>query len=254
MSYLFSIIVPTFNSASTIGSCVQSLADQTFRGFEVLVMDGGSKDDTVRIAQEPRGLGDRLRVVSEPDKGVYDAMNKGILRARGEWLLFLGSDDRLYDGQVLASVAARLPLPGYDLLYGNALFQHCRQVYDGRFTIGKILFERNICHQAIFYRRSLFDRLGLYDLRYRIYADYDYNIQVFSRKDVRHKYIPLIISEYNENDGLTGRNTPDMAFHEKREEYRAAFQQTAAYRRYRLNKAKEEILQKIAFRLKRVFS
>src|ERR1700761_7508109 len=102
MSYLFSIIVPTYNSGATLRRCLESLAVQTFTDFEVLVMDGVSTDDTLRITEEMSSeFQGRLRLTSEPDKGVYDAMNKGILGARGKWLLFLGSDDRLNDDLVL---------------------------------------------------------------------------------------------------------------------------------------------------------
>jgi glycosyltransferase involved in cell wall biosynthesis len=219
------------------------------------VIDGVSTDDTLRITEEmSSGFQGRLRLTSEPDKGVYDAMNKGILLARGEWLLFLGSDDRLNDEKVLASVADQLYPPGVDLVYGKALFQHCRHIYGGRFSLGKILLEGNICHQAIFYKKTVFEKIGPYDLAYKIYADYDYNIKCFSSKLIRHKYIDLIISEYNELDGLTGRNTIDMPFHVKREEYRSEYRRTMEHRIYNMNKTKDDLLNKIKFRFNKVFS
>lgn len=255
MSCLFSIIIPTYNSAATIERCLESLHRQTYRDFEVLVMDGNSGDATVSIIKNmSREFDGRLHLVSEPDQGVYDAMNKGIGRSKGQWLLFLGSDDRLYDETVLDSIAALPRLAKYDLVYGNALFQHRRQIYDGRFSLAKILYERNICHQAIFYKKNLFEKLGNYDLAYRIYADYDYNIKCFSRPGIRYRYVDLVISEYNESDGLTGRNTPDIAFHMKREEYRKEHERTWATKMYRISKMTDWLFLHIKHRLKRISS
>lgn len=252
---LISIIIPTYNSSGTLRRCLESLLKQTFTDFEVLVMDGCSKDDTVSIAEElSRQFDGRLSIVSEPDKGVYDAMNKGILRSKGEWLLFLGSDDRLYNETVLASIATLPRLAKYDLVYGNAIFQHCQQIYDGQFSLAKIVYERNICHQAIFYKKSLFEIVGNYDLTYSIYADYDYNIKCFSQPGIRYRYVDLVISEYNESDGLTGKNTPDMAFHLKREEYRKEHEGTLATKMYRIGKITDWIFSRIKHRLKKPLS
>jgi glycosyltransferase involved in cell wall biosynthesis len=255
MSYLFSIIIPTYNSGATIRRCLESLAVQTFTDFEVLVMDGVSTDDTLRITEELAGaFQGRIRITSEPDKGVYDAMNKGILGARGKWLLFLGSDDRLNDDLVLEKASASLRTSREDIVYGSVIFQHCRVNYGGPFSLGKILLEGNICHQAIFYNKTVFEKIGVYDLAYKIYADYDYNVRCFSSKLIRHKYIDLIISEYNERDGLTGKNTPDKPFHMKREDYRSEYRKTMDYRLYQMNKVRVDLLNRIKFRLKKTFS
>src|SRR5262245_18365078 len=94
---LISVIMPSYNSAETIRATLGSLDKQQFRDFELVVMDGGSFDSTIRIVELLASVDERVRLFSEKDKGIYDAMNKGIQAASGTWLYFLGSDDRLYD-------------------------------------------------------------------------------------------------------------------------------------------------------------
>ena len=104
----FSIVVATFNSADYIGRCISSLLNQNFIGFEVVVIDGASTDDTIRIVNQYNDS--RIIVVSESDSGIYDAWNKGIKVSKGEWLLFLGSDDFLVDSTVLSAVKQQICL------------------------------------------------------------------------------------------------------------------------------------------------
>ena len=118
-----------------------------------------------------------MRYLSEPDEGIYDAMNKGVRLTGGEFLYFLGAGDRLLPG-VLEAVAAeirKLPCQGQTsrptLLYGNVDWSIFSRPYDGRFNRYK-LRRRNICHQAIFYQRSVFERLGFYNTKYRLLADW----------------------------------------------------------------------------------
>ena len=197
---VFSIIVPTFNSAATMEVCIKSIMDQTFPAFEVLIMDGGSSDNTVAIAG---GFADeRIKIVSENDKGIYDAMNKGILRSAGNWLYFLGSDDSLYDKETLRKVAAVIEEGNADVVYGNVFRTGQQCVYDGEFTIEKI-YRRNICHQAIFLHRTVFDKTGLFDLNYKSNADYDHNLKWFFDDSVRKRYMDVIVANYSDT-GLSG--------------------------------------------------
>ena len=117
----FSIIIPTFNSEKDIGRCCASIVHQTCRDFEIIIQDGLSRDGTLKrikniIEQNPAVP---IRVFSEEDKGIYDAMNKAIIRSSGTWLLFLGSDDALYDNQVLADMFTQLQHARAAMVYGN---------------------------------------------------------------------------------------------------------------------------------------
>jgi glycosyltransferase involved in cell wall biosynthesis len=176
---------------------------------EILVIDGGSTDGTPDML---RAHGDRLRWISEPDNGVYDAMNKGVARARGRWLLFLGAGDRLRPG-VLARVAPRLPRNTLAFVYGNALMHDKGVVWDGPWTPEKFR-TRNICHQAIFYGRAVFSLLGKYDTRFRVLADYEMNMRCFAEKRVRKIFIDEVISDY-EGGGFSAVDR-DEVFYEAR--------------------------------------
>lgn len=210
---LISVITPTLNSGAKIAGTVTSILSQEKGLYEFLVIDGGSTDDTLAHV---RAQGPALRCLSEPDEGVYDAMNKGIRLTSGEFLYFLGAGDRLLPG-VLKAVAAeirKLPCQGKDsrptLLYGNVDWSSYSRPYDGRFNRFKLL-RRNICHQAIFYQRSVFERLGFYNTKYRLLADWEFNIRCFNDQGVHKRYIPLRIADY-EARGKSA-TTPDLTFY-----------------------------------------
>ena len=209
---LISVITPTFNSEAKIAATVASVLSQRKGLYEFLVIDGGSTDDTLAYL---RAQGPALRYVSEPDDGIYDAMNKGIRLTSGKFLYFLGAGDRLLPG-VLETVAAeirKLPYQGQTsrpmLLYGNVDWSGYSRPYDGRFNRFKLL-RRNICHQAIFYQRSVFERLGFYNTKYRSFADWEFNIRCFNTQGIHKRYIPLRIANY-EGSGKSA-TTPDPAF------------------------------------------
>ena len=167
-------------------------------------MDSVSRDRTLEIARAYSEKDHRIRVISEPDKGIYDAMNKGVATARGEWVLFLGSDDRLYDQQVLSVFSAVPGLTDLDFVYGNVVSPSYKGVYDGEFTWEKLL-SRNMPHQAIFYRKGLFGLLGGFAIHYKGYADWDFNIRCFSDSRIRMKYIGEVIAYFGA-DGVSSRH------------------------------------------------
>lgn len=188
-----SIIIPTYNSASVLPKALDSIVGQTFTDWEVLVMDGVSTDDTLKVAQSYNDS--RIRVYSESDKGIYDAMNKGIKKAQGEWLYFLGSDDWLLAPNVL-SILFSMDIDQYDVVYGEVEAYQLDSMHKGEWSMSSIEFNR--CHQAIFYKKNIFKKLGYYDLAYPIWADYDLNLKWFFSSKLKNKYIPLDIAHYSE--------------------------------------------------------
>lgn len=188
-----SIIIPTHNSASVLPKALDSIVCQTFSDWEVLIMDGVSTDDTLKVAQSYNDS--RIRIYSEPDKGIYDAMNTGIKRASGEWLYFLGSDDWLMNNNVLNDIFSQ-SIKNYDVVYGEVDAPHLSPVHSGEWTLQKI--DHNRCHQAILYRRRVFKRLGNYNTKYKIWADYDLNLKWFFNKKIKKKHIPTVIAHYSE--------------------------------------------------------
>jgi glycosyltransferase involved in cell wall biosynthesis len=118
MSFL-SIVIPTYNSEKTIERCLNSLTCQTYQDFEICIIDASSLDRTLEKIDEFQSKFQNLRVVSEADKGTYDAMNKGIDLAQGEWIYFLGSDDTIYDDNVFADIFGVSPDKNCGIVYGN---------------------------------------------------------------------------------------------------------------------------------------
>lgn len=198
---LVSIVLPTWNSADVLADALESLAEQTCRDFEVIVSDGASTDGTLAIAQRFAANLPALHLDSRRDSGVYDAINRGVALARGEWFLVLGSDDRLHSPDTLAVVTAHLRGEGSaQMVYGDVRMMAINQcgVAPGERFAGPMPLTRllgaNVCQQAIFYKRSLFDALGGFDLRYRLYADWAFNLRAAFRAPTR--WIDVVIADY----------------------------------------------------------
>jgi glycosyltransferase involved in cell wall biosynthesis len=209
---LFSIIVPTFNVAETLSACLSSVAGQTFDDFDVVLIDGGSSDGTLEIANSYSPiLGERLAIHSGRDQGPYDAMNKGVGLARGVWLIFLGADDALHEADTLAKVAAFISEhEPSDLVYGDVMLRSDSTRYAGEFDLDRLLFDINICHQSIFYRRELFASIGPYNLRYKLWADWDFNVRCFSNPALVTRYMDIVVADYNDMSGLSSKQDDEF--------------------------------------------
>jgi glycosyltransferase involved in cell wall biosynthesis len=206
---LFSIITPVLNSGPKIRRTVESVRAQQQDLFEHIIVDGQSTDDTLaKIKSYEKGI----TFISENDRGVYDAMNKGIDRASGKYLYFLGAGDSIRPA-VLENVASLLLLDGPAFIYGDVFWEDSGLVYAGEFTKAK-LKERNICHQAVFYDRRIFDLIGKYELRFKVLADWVLNIKCFGNDQIRKQYIDCIIANF-EGGGFSLK-TPDETFNRER--------------------------------------
>jgi glycosyltransferase involved in cell wall biosynthesis len=184
----FSIITITYNAASVIEPTLASVAAQTYRNFEYLLIDGGSSDDTVAKAQAS-GI-EFAHIVSERDNGLYDAMNKGIKLAKGDYLCFLNAGDAFHSSDTLDKIVAAIPdstsLP--DILYGetaevdeNRNFVRMRRLQAPE-KLHWTSFKQGmlVCHQAFYARRDL---VPMYDLKYRLSADVDWCIKIMKRSE-----------------------------------------------------------------------
>jgi glycosyltransferase involved in cell wall biosynthesis len=188
----FSIITPTFNARERINKTLDSVLIQDRSLFEYVVVDGGSTDGTVECVLE-RDAG--IKIISGPDHGLYDAMNKGIENSSGRYLYFIGAGDTLHP-DVLGEIASVLPSHDRGLVYGNFHLPDDSTDYYGPVSKWFLLFVYNICHQSAFYGREIFDLLGPYDLRYRIRADYAINVSAFCDSRIEKRYIDLLIADY----------------------------------------------------------
>ena len=180
---LISIITVSYNSAVTIGRTLESLRQQTDKRFESIVIDGGSKDATMEIVKSYADV--VIKFISEPDTGIYDAMNKGITLAEGKYLAFLNSDDAYY-ADTLTSVIAFAKKHNPDIIYGDIQKQR---------ELGQELLTRNekpdlhkmpetmgVFHPATFVKKELFDKWGGYDLRFKFAADYHWLLRAYVEK------------------------------------------------------------------------
>jgi glycosyltransferase involved in cell wall biosynthesis len=196
-----SIIIPAFNASKTIARCLKSIRSQTLTDFEVLIQDGGSTDDTIEKVDRFRSQnsGIQIFVESKKDGGIYDAMNLGAARARGGWLFFLGSDDELNDEHVFEKVMSSEHTNSHNVLYGNVqiigecIWANDGSIYDGPFDLAKLL-NRNICHQAIFYRTEFARKVGAYNTAYAICADWDFNMRCWAQSPF--KYVNVTVSKF----------------------------------------------------------
>lgn len=182
-----SIIIPSFNSLNLLRECLDSIKEQSFKEYEVIIIDGQSTDGTIDFLKT---LNTPYFWKSEPDNGIYDAMNKGIDVARGEWLYFLGCDDLLYDKNTLETVFHQKIDDHSSLLIGKVKYDFgpkdslLIKKNKGTFQPSwskKIWFKNTVHHQGVFYKRDLF-RTQKYSLDYKILSDYDFNLKLFKRK------------------------------------------------------------------------
>lgn len=200
-----SVIIPSFRQAVKLEIALTSISEQSFKNLEVIVVDGGLDNDTELVINKFKNIS--INFISEIDNGIYDAMNKGAKASRGKFLYFLGCDDKLASSNVLESVFGNGVNYNADFIYGNVIFTKEGNLYDGKFNNLKLI-SKNICHQAIFVKKELFDRLGGFNERYRYLADWEFNMKCFSLNHLLIKYVPVIIAYYN-NDGSSFNNTDD---------------------------------------------
>lgn len=191
-----SIITATYNSAATIADCLTSVSSQTWP-CEHIIIDGASKDNTVEIV---RGVSASARIFSEPDDGIYDAMNKGIRLATGDIVGILNSDDFYAGPHVLEKVANRFRQSGVDVLFADLVYvrpdnlDRVVRYYSGiGFTPEKFAWGWMPPHPTFFVRRELYERYGLFHTDYQIAADYELTARFLARHKVRYAYLPEVI-------------------------------------------------------------
>jgi glycosyltransferase involved in cell wall biosynthesis len=183
-----SVIIPNYNSGRLLANSLERLFQNpiTYQ-MEVLVVDNCSEDGSTEVVA--RYSERHVRLVREADRGVYDAMNKGIQLARGEWLYFLGAGDLFFPEKIQTGDFQA----GVEFVYGEVE----NNPSPLRGSVGLIhLLEHNLCHQGIFYRKSLFMRYRGYDLAYRIMADHVLNIRLFFDSSVKKYYLPTAVASY----------------------------------------------------------
>ena len=189
-----SIITATYNSASTIKDTIESILGQTYTDFEHIIVDGLSKDNTLEIVKsyEDKYNG-RLKIISEKDSGLYDAMNKGVKNAAGDVIGILNSDDVYADETVLEKIAEKFKETNCDATYGNLIYMDETMQKPVRFwkekPNGELEKGWQIAHPTLYLTKAAYQKVGGYNLKYRIAADYDFVIRLMLDKDLKKEYI-----------------------------------------------------------------
>lgn len=193
-----SIITVTFNSVSVINDCLESISSQEYNNIEHIVIDGASTDGTLSILESKNTQINTL--ISKPDNGIYDAMNKGIRIATGEIIGFLNSDDFYANNKVISKVAREFERDSLlDACYSDLIYtkksdisQNVRYWKSSKFIAG--LFSKGWCppHPTFFVRRSVYERLGIFDLNYHFASDVDLMMRFLEKHKIKSKYIPEV--------------------------------------------------------------
>lgn len=197
MNQKVSIITVCYNAEDFIEKAINSVIDQTYENIEYIIIDGNSSDNTISIINKYK---DRVHYfLSEPDKGVYDAMNKGIKAASGDILYFLNSDDLFYDKYVIENISKMFILNNEtELLYGQILIKDnfTNESYiKTHENISKSFFVIDtICHQGIFFKADTFKKCGLFDDTYKIVGDYEWLMRAFYKYNIKRKYYRSVIA------------------------------------------------------------
>jgi len=189
----FSIIIATFNCGRKIEHTIESILSQKRDLFELIVVDGASTDDTLEHIKKYEN---DLTLISEKDDGVYYAFNKGIDLATGEYLYFIGAGDLLREG-VLERINNDLPTENLSFVYGD-VYLKAKRLYERGARSNLNFAARLICHQTIFYHRSIFELIGKYDLRYKILADMAFNFKCFGNRQIKKHYIQCVVADFEE--------------------------------------------------------
>lgn len=201
---LISIITVSYNTVKTIEETILSVLNQTYPNIEYIIIDGGSTDGTLDIIKKYQ---DKITYwVSEPDKGIYDAMNKGTLKATGEWLNFMNAGDTFYDEQVLEKVFKDNDWSDTDVIYGDVIIKYSKKEKLKKvWPLTQLEKGMPFCHQSSFVRTTL-QKQFLFNTNYKICADYDFFYTLYKKK-FYFKYTNILIAKF-----LNGGVSTDAIF------------------------------------------
>ncbi len=245
-----SVITVAFNAAATIGDTLASVASQSWTDREHIVVDGGSTDGTQSVVEHHRaGL---AAFVSEPDEGLYHAMNKGIRMATGDFVGFLNSDDVFADERTLERIAAALAPGDVDACYGDLVYVDGRDTskvvrhWKSRdYAPGLVARGWMPAHPTFYIRRDILLAESGFDLRYRFQSDYELMIRLFERRRIRTRYVPEILVRMRMG-GHTNRSIGNVV--------RGNLESWRAWREHGLGRSPLFMVRKVLSRLPQFFN
>lgn len=193
-----SIITATYNSSNYIRDCIESINNQSYKNIEHIIIDGKSKDNTLNIINT---LPNRItKIISEPDNGIYDAMNKGILLSSGDIIGILNSDDLYIDNNIISKIVeefnADSTLDGIytDLVYvkSSDINKIVRLWKTGEFKLNSFKKGWHPAHPTLFLRKRVYLKYGVFDLKFKLASDFDFMLRIFEKFNIKSKYLPII--------------------------------------------------------------
>lgn len=195
-----SIITVCYNAGNVIEQTIRSVLSQDYVNLEYIIIDGNSTDNTLNVIKE--AVDGRVKWISEPDKGLYDAMNKGIKLATGDWMCFMNAGDRFVDNKTISKVF-NLNVDGGDVLYGDVILEYppFGNVRRRHNTLSGKKCALDICHQSTFIKASIMKEYG-YDTHYKIFADIDFFYKIW-KNGCKFLYVPVDIAVFEAFDGLS---------------------------------------------------
>ncbi len=195
-----SIVTATYNSGKTVKDTIESVLKQSYRDIEFIIKDGGSKDNTLKICREyEANFEGRMKIISVPDKGIYDAMNKGFEAAAGDVIGILNSDDFFSTDDVIEKMVKEFEKDEtLDAVYGDIHFvknedlSKCTRYYSSKmFRPWLLRFGFMPAHPSFYCKKAVFDKYGLYDLQYRTSSDFEMMVRLLWGNKIKTKYIPM---------------------------------------------------------------
>ena len=193
---LFSIISVSYNCKDYVDLTLSSLLNQSYNDYELIIIDGKSTDGTLDEINKYKNKFANIKIVSEEDSGIYDAMNKGVRYASGKYVFFLNFGDAFFDNNLLENVASKMR-SNKDVYYGDIERQGTIIKQEGRFNLFNFVYQEGmVCHQSIFVRRTLLEKYP-FDLKYKICADRDFLIKILKEK-CSIEYVGLTICCYDD--------------------------------------------------------
>ena len=223
-----SIITATYNSEVTLSSCMTSVLQQSYQNIQYVIIDGNSKDKTLELVKQHQLQFPQIEfiILSEPDSGIYDALNKGVQLATGKVIGFVHSDDILADNQIISKLANQFDKENVDGVYGDLQ-------YVDKNNIGKIIrywkstdFNASLlkkgwmpAHPTLFLKKEVYEKHGEFNLNFKISADYDFMLRILKDDSLKFTYLPNVITKMRVG-GASNRSVKNI-IQKTKEDYRA---------------------------------
>lgn len=204
-----SIITATYNSSTTIAECIASISNQTYQNIEYIIIDGASTDNTVEIIKNtPNRI---TKIISEPDKGIYDAMNKGISLATGNIVGILNSDDFLASNDIIEVIAKTFERENCDAIFGNLDYvasknsdKVIRRWISSPYVLGSFAKGWHTPHPTFYVKREVYEKYGVFDISLNVSADFDIMIRFLERYKINSYYLNRVIVKMRYGGESTG--------------------------------------------------